>query len=95
MDPCHPDDFPDDVIMRMWVVFRSPADLPGHIVLREHFTKRDGTTVCGSMAGYKIGDHEQGEEIALEAARMYCRSKGLVRLARSPGDPAHIVEVWL
>lgn len=85
-------DSPEE-LLRIYTIYERPRDLPGCYVVRGHTVIRGGGTRPdpGAMA-FEIGN---APEVALERARMHCRSLGLSPLARHEQDDPAIVECWL
>ena len=76
-----------DVVLRMYTVYRDPADLPG-----VPFAVREFLIVAGAepRPGAIIGMAP-----SLEAVRMSIPPHADACLARSPGDDPAIVETWV
>lgn len=82
-------------VLRMYIVYDSPSDMPGHIVMRGVSVHSDGRQLFDRDAvGWRFGE-VRTHEAALEAARKACAAMGLVRLGRHPDDAPAIVETWL
>jgi hypothetical protein len=72
--------------MCVWTVYYDPRDFPGKYVVRRHdiFRGREGS--------HPSSEHYVADSLTEIRGRV---PFGLVRLGRSEGDDAKIVEVWL
>jgi hypothetical protein len=77
----------ENQVLEVWVVYDSPKDFPGKVVVRKW--------LAGADFYAPTAEHQVFPDV--EAARAWIRSTkaGLARLPRHPHDEAVVLETWL
>jgi hypothetical protein len=81
-------------VQRLHIIYDSPRDRPGHVVVRACDVRPDGSSAFDAGAicwPYKDGRRDD----PLARARRHCERLGLYRLDRHPSDDPVIVETWI
>ena len=77
------------VVMTHWMIFRSPLDFPGQIVVRPFDVVHGHSEPIPRKEFWLCGSLEEARELIRRG------DPGLVCLQRNPGDHESVVEVWI